>query len=122
VVDRPAPGSGGSGGGLPATCSGIHAAYLEQLALTRTCSPELSVAQCTLQIDSDLGCPCPTYVNPANTGAVAMLSQLSDAWSAQACTEDGCDAGLCPVPDGSACIPHGPGSGAGVCTDMFAGQ
>jgi hypothetical protein len=116
VIDGSAPGSGGS---EPTSCSDIHTAYLEQLALARSCSPEMSVEQCTFQIDTDLGCPCPTYVNPANSSPVFQLLELRNAWNEQGCTEDGCDAGICPTPDGSACLPQGPGSGSGVCTDMF---
>jgi hypothetical protein len=110
-----------SGGGSPMSCDEIDVAYLEQVALAKACSVELQVTQCTLQLDSDLACPCPTYVNPANAAAVSMLTQLRTAWNAQSCPGGTCDAGLCPVPDGEGCMPQGPGSGPGMCTDMFSG-
>jgi hypothetical protein len=103
------------------SCDEIDVAYLEQVALAKACSVELQVTQCTLQLDSDLACPCPTYVNPANAAAVSMLTQLRTAWNAQSCPGGTCDAGLCPVPDGEGCMPQGPGSGPGMCTDMFSG-
>jgi len=121
VVDGAAPGTGGAGGSSM-TCAELTVAYLGQIALAKACSVELAVLQCTLQVDSDLGCPCPIYVNPTNTAAVSMLADLRAAWNAEGCVGVDCDAGLCPVPGGSTCMPQGPGSGPGVCTDMFTGE
>jgi hypothetical protein len=61
-------------------------------------------------------------VNPSNLDSVAGLPELEEAWDEQGCDAMAweCDAGICWVPDGSGCMSPGPGSGEGVCSDLFA--
>jgi hypothetical protein len=68
--------NGGGGSDVGASCEELNTEYVQQFELARMCSPELSVLQCTLATDSELFCPCPHLVNPANGAAVSKLSDL----------------------------------------------
>ena len=118
-----ATGSGGGDGpDAGMSCEELGAEYQKQLEQARLCSPELSVLQCTLQVDSELYCPCPRLVNPANAAAVSSLKDLRAAWVAKSCppAPPVCDAGTCPVPAAGQCAPQPQGSAApGLCENQY---
>jgi hypothetical protein len=113
--------SSGTGGGPSWTCPQLQEQYGQQLELGRVCHPEMSTLQCTLLIDDQLGCPCPTFVNPKNAAAVAELEQLHAAWTAQGCDETvDCPGMPCPMPKGAFCEPQPDSSKVpGLCKDSF---
>ncbi len=112
-----AGGTGGSDGGT-ITCADLEKAYATSLAAAKACNPILSVLQCTKSIGDELACPCPTYVNPSNTTAMAELAKLQSDWTAHGCDQQVvCPLVLCAQPGGAACTPQSGGS-VGVCKDV----
>lgn len=102
-------GTDGSGGAGEPDCDQLERDYAEQLKLARGCYLAVSMWQCSLRVDDELRCACPTYVNPANEEAVAKLAELQASWSKKDCgwcTNASCvatESGFCePAPQGSA--------------------
>lgn len=119
-----ATGGGGTGatggtGGSTATCDMLESAYAAALAEAKTCNPVLSSLQCTQVVDTELPCPCTTYVNPANAAAVAKLASLRAEFDQKQCMEGiACPAIACIPPQSGGCEPNDPGTGGGHCVDF----
>jgi len=118
-------GTGGAAGAYSAmSCSELDAEYLKEFQMARICSPDVSALECTLEVDNQLYCPCPRFVNPANASAVAHLNELSAGWEAKSCPPMAptCDAGTCQAPGstpasaGCALQPEG-SSALGLCDE-----
>jgi hypothetical protein len=75
----------------------------------------LPVIQCSIKVDDQLFCPCPTFVNPGNS-AYQKLLQLKKQWQAQGCNLQGiaCPAVMCAQPKSASCLGS---ATTGVCTD-----
>jgi hypothetical protein len=113
-------GSAGGGGTKPdggvKSCSQLASEYAATLEAAKACNPVLSVLQCTQQVNDELPCPCPTFINPANAKAVAELDDLQAAWNAQNCGSGViCPAVLCVAPTSGVCQANG--SLAGKCAN-----
>jgi hypothetical protein len=112
-----AAGSGGTktdGGVKP--CPQLASEYAAALEAAKACNPVLSVLQCTKQVNDELPCPCPTFINPANAKAAADLDDLQAAWNAQNCGAGViCPAVLCVAPTTGVCQANG--SLAGKCAN-----
>lgn len=118
------PGSGGAdgGGGTAAddggsatSCGDLEQQYQSLLAQARVCDPANSGKQCSALVDTELACPCATYVNPANADALQKLAELKLTWAAQECVEQ-CPAVVCQTPDGAECQPGR--TGVHACFDF----
>ncbi len=90
------------------TCDGLAAAYAEQLALAKTCSPLVNTNQCTELVEEKAACSCPVYVNPVNTAAFAALANIKSQYQGLGCY-NGMPCPSCIMPQGGGC------SEAGVC-------
>jgi hypothetical protein len=113
--------TGGSGGTKPdggvKSCAQLASEYAAALEAAKACNPVLSVLQCTKPVGDELPCPCPTFVNPANTKAAAELDDLQAAWNQQNCGNAViCPAVLCPAPTGGVCQPQS-GALSGKCVN-----
>jgi hypothetical protein len=110
--------TGGTGtGGIPG-CAELDAKYAAYLTQDKGCNAMINAIQCTELIDTELSCPCSTYVNPTNTTPLQELKSLKAEWTAK-----GCDLGVacpeiaCPVPQGSGCQVNGAGGDGDGCVD-----
>src|SRR5690606_19360236 len=84
-----AGGGGDAGsGGVSARCVELADEYRTALERAKACNPSIDVEQCTEKVDDQLPCPCPTFINPNNTQAVAALEEAKEAWVAQGCGDD----------------------------------
>ncbi len=109
-------GSGGTGGGPGLTCKQLASNYAATLAKAKSCNPIISVLQCTTQVDDELACPCPTFINPGNAAEVTELAKLKVAWKTQNCSAGVvCPLVLCAQPPGANCV--GASGNSGSCVD-----
>lgn len=113
-------GGGTSGaGGMPAGCAELETQYSAYLGQAKGCNAAINALQCTLLIDTELSCPCKTYVNPGNTDPVAKLKSLATEWAAKKCGEAiACPEIACPQPQGSGCQVNGAGGDGDGCVDF----
>jgi hypothetical protein len=88
---------GWDGSGTLGECSALYDLYVAALGDAVQCDSTMASTQCTQIIDDSLTCPCPTFVNPANTCALATMTGLKAQWDTWRCDfYYGCTAGLCP--------------------------
>ena len=112
-----AGGSGGSGG-MPAGCAELETKYSAYLAQAKGCNAAINALQCTLLIDTELSCPCSTYVNPAATAALDDLKALKAEWVAKKCGAGiACPEMACAQPQGAGCQVNGAGGDGDGCVD-----
>lgn len=77
-------------------CTLIELQYYEALQEARVCNPVTGNASCTMLVQNGLGgCPCPTFINPANTLAQARMDSLRREWIAHGCRGGECGAAAC---------------------------
>jgi hypothetical protein len=111
--------TGGATGGGGAPCQALIDGYMETLKSAKECNPFIDMNECTGQVPNSLVCPCgPTYVNPANTQALATLKQIEEQAIAQNCLPTGCPAIACEQPALGTCEPDASGN-SGSCQDLF---
>ncbi|MCC6747181.1 MAG: hypothetical protein IT371_05940 [Deltaproteobacteria bacterium] len=100
-------------------CSQIDQDYGQALQAARNCSPFVTMVQCTTKVNSDLICPCPTFVQDAS-----KLKPAQDAWKKFGCAQGmqkgwwGCPAVMCPEPTKGACEQDPKGTSGGRCKDV----
>ena len=102
-----------SNGACGAACKAINDAYRAEVAKAKSCCAMCAALQCTNPGKTELGCPCPTFLNVAPT---TKMKQLEQDWKANRCGMD-CDASVCPAPRGGSCQFNAPG-GPATCKDM----
>lgn len=106
-------GSGGSDGGT--TCAELAQQYKASLDEAKSCESSITSKQCLELVDTELACPCDTYVNAANALAVQALKDLKTAWGKASCAT-GQICGVCKAVDGADCQPGA--TGAHGCYDF----
>lgn len=98
----------------PMNCAQVNTAYMDAVVQAKTCSPMDPSLHCTLKVWHALptGCPCPceTFIDPANTGAIKQIKAMEALWLAKKCGP-----GL-PPPPGMACCALYP-----MCTKVTSG-
>ena len=99
-----------SGGYAGLTCDQLVAAYAAELVTAKQCSQDSTVAQCTGLVNGVIPCGCHTHVNSGRTGAIANMTKILDAYSA-----NGCPACASPV-------TCGPTSSNGTCSSSGSGS
>lgn len=98
------------------TCDTLHQQYLEAIDDAQVCDPGINLAQCTLQLDDQLACPCPTFVNPSNAAAIRQAQSLQAQWDALGCSAQvNCPAVECIAPMSASCVANSIAIGA--CID-----
>jgi hypothetical protein len=104
-------------GGLEKTCTAINKAYVAAVSSAKKCSAMLPVIQCTLKTKDKLDCPCDTFVETANTTAIATLKALATSWQNLNCSSLGwiCPAVACKNPASATCTSSSSGD---VCVDQ----
>jgi hypothetical protein len=112
-------GKGGSAGKGETDCDAIAADYLEALEGAQDCNPDIDAVQCTEQVPSNLGCGCPTFVNPANQEEMDRLKELQAAWL-KGCPIAVCPALACVLPERGFCTSSG--SGSAHCSEAIAAK
>jgi len=90
-------------------CGMLEEQYAKALSSALACTPGKD--QCTVQVDSSLGCRCSVFANAANAEHLARLKALRSEFDAAGCTEDQC---RCMMPKSGSCEPSPSGEG-GVC-------
>jgi hypothetical protein len=96
-------------------CMALNKAYLAEVAKAKSCCSDCAALQCYSKGKSELGCPCPTFLN---TSPTPTMKQLEAAWNAKQCSANwGCDAALCPAVQGASCQANGVGV-PGTCKDL----
>lgn len=101
--------------GSTGSCADLSNTYAATLAKARQCNPSLPTLQCTTLVDTQLACPCSTYVNAGNTTALQKLNDLKKKWQAQGCGSNTvCPAVLCMPAAKASC--GGTGT-SGTCND-----
>ncbi len=106
-----------SSGACGGDCVALNAAYIAEVAKTKICCADCAGVQCHTKGKTELGCPCPTFLNTAISPA---MKQLQAQWDATMCAANwGCDAALCPTPQSAYCHTNGPGM-LGTCKDVQA--
>ena len=104
----------------PPSCSDLELEYAEVLKTAKNCSPMLAVEQCLVPAQTELACPCPTWVEQANSAAIMRLAELQSLWNQLNCQNGvGCPDVECPMPAGASCLPNSNGT-SGSCTDVLA--
>ena len=98
------------------TCSELNTEYTEAVVKAKACNPLINKLQCTQKVDNNLGCPCPTYIEPGNPAALAALNLARHRWEQQGCTQWDCGMSCGKPPTGGACLGR---SQNGVCTDQY---
>lgn len=114
-------GTGGSGaggtGGVPG-CAEIETKYAAYLTQAKGCNALINAIQCTELVDTELSCPCTTYVNPANTAPLQELKTLAAQWATNGCHVGiACPEIACAVPQGAGCQVNGAGGDGDGCVD-----
>jgi hypothetical protein len=90
----------------PKTCDQLNQDYVMAVQAAKLCSPMLPVVQCQVEVDNALSCPCPTFVEQANTAALNKLKQIRQQFDAMGCIPYQC--GMpCPATDPGQCMPNG---------------
>ena len=108
-------GAGGTGADAGATCQSLIEDYAAAFQAARSCSPFLTIVQCTQLASPALLCPrCPVHVNDTT-----RLDAIRAAFQARTdCLIPPCPAILCIDPGtGGACVANDGGS-AGSCVDV----
>lgn len=106
-----------SGGECGATCIAINKAYIAEVAKAKKCCADCAALQCYTKGKSELGCPCPTFLNVVPG---PKMKQLEAEWNAKTCSLGwGCDAALCPGLQSAYCDGGFAGTN-GVCRDLQA--
>ena len=101
------------------SCTQLEQQYSAYLAQAKGCNSLINSLQCTQLVDTELACPCSTYVNPANTDALKRLAELKTEFGQKMCMEGvACPAIACIEPQGSACQPNGAGGDGDGCVDF----
>jgi hypothetical protein len=100
-------------------CDRLAKDYDAVIQAARACCPPCLSIQCTTRVDSELACPCPTYVNSLPPSARNKLDDLRNQWKAQMCQikqPGACKP--CPKISGGRCstVPGAPPRN-GVCKD-----
>jgi hypothetical protein len=111
---NPTGGRGGMAGtGGKVSCEELSANYAELLEKAKACDANLDDDQCREQVPSDLGCGCPTSVNPKNDEAMAELQRIL-LEASKSCPVVICPAIACVQTQGF-CTSSGRGNG--TCDD-----
>jgi len=103
-----------------ARCKELIGDYADSLEDARACDPLVKKLSCTLAVDDELSCPCPTLVNPENDRNVKQLQTLKTEWAELGCAgalRVQCDQGPCYTPSSATCVGAPKGGGVGACTD-----
>ena len=104
-----------SSGSCGVDCMALNKAYIAEVAKAKSCCTDCAALQCYTKGKSELGCPCPTFLN---TNPTPTMKQLEAAWNAKNCSANwGCDAVLCPALQGANCQANGVGV-PGTCKDL----
>ena len=104
-------------GGAPndKLCTKLNADYIKALPAAKHCKYGTTPDPCTSKIKGDLKCQCPTFINPANTAAVAELTKIEKEWNANGCKPSlTC---LCANPLKGTCYAGPGGPANGQCSD-----
>jgi hypothetical protein len=101
----------GSGGG---SCDDLVSDYSSAYDEAVQCDPNAFKDECTQKIEIGLSCGCESYVNPAQSDALARMSAAQQAYADRAC-RSGNVCGQCLAPARGQC------SDAGRCEDVPAG-
>jgi hypothetical protein len=112
---QPQSGGQASTGGQAGSgneCIDFNDVYVRALEDARRCDPALSVDQCTLSFSGGLNCSCPTFVNPANSGALDEAKKAMALYVQQGCGRD-ILCGACRAPTRAFC------SVEGRCQDVY---
>lgn len=97
-----------------ADCAALNQAYINEIVKAKTCCPVCKSIQCILKVDSELACPCDTYVN----STTQQMKDLQNQWIAGKCWEGwACPAMPCPQVLGASCKGSG---NVGACEDISA--
>jgi hypothetical protein len=117
-------GSGGATGGAGGIqeCDALLKSYGSTLSQAKKCNPFINSIQCTQQVDDNIDCGCPTYVNPDNKDELLKLLAIVDEWNSLQCDQwINCGGAMCQPPQGSGCVPDDPaGMGPeGHCQDYW---
>ena len=111
-----AAGAGGvAGGGNDKTCQKLNEDYVKAVTAAKKCAYGTMPDPCSIKVKGDLDCQCPTYINPANTAAVAELGTIEASWMAAGCKAS--LACLCADPATGACYAGTGGPADGSCHD-----
>ncbi|MBW2734666.1 MAG: hypothetical protein JRH20_19945 [Deltaproteobacteria bacterium] len=88
-------------------CDQLAQQYQETLREAKKCDDirNPSISDCSTLVSNALFCPCATYVNSANTAAIAKLKTLATEAQTLECYHDysGCPPMPCVVPQGGNC-------------------
>ncbi len=96
------------------TCTELNKDYSEAVVKAKACNPLINKISCTRKVNSNLGCPCPTFIEDSNTAAVKEMDTALDRWHLQGCKQWACGMSCGPPPKSAACVGR---SANGVCTD-----
>jgi hypothetical protein len=101
---------------LAATCAGLDALYVAEVAKAKTCCPMCASLQCVTQVSTTLRACCTTYVNTTLPSAAALQKE----WQARGCgIGQECRDGECfQPPIGAGCKQNGSTS-TGTCVDYY---
>jgi hypothetical protein len=103
--DASRPADGG------AQCAALQKSYLDKVQAAKQCNLVVPKPLCMVKVDSELACPCQTYVDSAS----AELAALKAQWQAAGCKGPG-TCGACKPIIGATCEAPA-GSNLGVCKD-----
>lgn len=84
------------------TCAQIDATYQAAVKKAKACST-LVIKPCSSKVDATLNCPCPTFINPANTAATLDMAAAKKAWTLQGC-KSGPICSKCPLVSSGLCV------------------
>ena len=98
------------------SCSQLNTDYSNAVVQAKSCNPLINKISCTVKVNNNLGCPCPTFIENSNTAAVASMNTAKHNWDRQGCIEWDCGMSCGSPPKSAACVGR---SANGVCTDQY---
>ena len=102
--------------GKCASCAELSQDFSQAVVQAKACNSMWNKISCTLKVKSNLGCPCPTYIEDSNKAAITTMSTAESRWQMQGCKPWPCGMSCGPPPKKATCEGFG---AAGKCTDKY---
>jgi len=97
------------------SCPELSNDFAKAVIKAKNCNPLINKISCTMKVSSNLGCPCPTFIEDTNTAAIDDMNTAKSRWTLQGCKQWPCGMSCGPPPKKAICLGR---SSYGICTDQ----
>lgn len=99
-------------------CVKLDQAYQAAVDQGKSCCPMCNYIPCTVKVQTNLTCPCDTFID-TGSAAIQQLTSLASQWKALGCDSIGwmCPGVACPNVTSATCVPTSSGT-SGKCQDV----